>query len=125
MTNATPQRGDKLVWARGLERRPLAVRDARYVTVASWGLPDAPLAVTLVEVAGAFPMGLFDRVDPVEAEMDAEVERILAMSPEEAMEGVSEQDIAHMRALTKRTVEAAAIARTQSLPNTHADGGRE
>jgi hypothetical protein len=56
-----PKRGDKIKWARGLERRPLAVRDLEYVTVASWGLPDAPLAVTLAEVAGTFPMGLFDR----------------------------------------------------------------
>jgi hypothetical protein len=57
------QRGDKLKWARSLERRPLAVVDLEYVTVASWG-EFAPLAVTLQEVAGIFPMGWFDRAAP-------------------------------------------------------------
>ncbi len=59
--DATPRRGDKLKWARMLNKRPLAVADLEYVTVSTWG-EFAPLAVTLQEVAGVFPMGWFDRV---------------------------------------------------------------
>jgi hypothetical protein len=54
------KRGDKLVWARSLSSRPLAVTALETVTVASCG-EFAPLAVTLKEVAGIFPLGWFDR----------------------------------------------------------------
>jgi hypothetical protein len=61
------KRGDKLKWARALDQRPLAVADLEFVTVSTWG-EFAPLAVTLQEVAGVFPMGWFDRVSSESAD---------------------------------------------------------
>jgi len=74
------KKGDKLKWARMLESRPLAVVDLEYVTVCSCG-EIAPLAITLQECAGIFPLGWFDRVpdkDLVQM-LRAEIERLRSL----------------------------------------------
>jgi len=57
------KKGDKVKWARMLEKRPLVIIGLDHVTVCSAG-ELAPLAITLEECAGIYPMGWFDRIEP-------------------------------------------------------------
>jgi hypothetical protein len=62
MANYRLEKGDKVRWARGRENIPLGVRDLDHVTVAAVG-EIAPLALTLKEVAGVWPIAYFERVE--------------------------------------------------------------
>lgn len=55
------QRGVKIRWTAGLERRPLAVVDLETVTIAS---RFAVFSVTLEECAGIWPLGFFELAEP-------------------------------------------------------------
>lgn len=57
------QSGAKVRWTRMLERRPLAVVDLDCVTIAA---RFAPMGIGLKEVAGVFPIGWFDPVEPAQ-----------------------------------------------------------